>query len=429
MRGSMHVGGSERVARLIAALLAAAVFAPSFGARAGDLIDVIPNLYGKNGITLATQTHDAHFSTDSLSQLNELSNGISSGINVATVGASTSSFTFDVQQATFVRSTNSLGPTLAERADTIGTGKINGAFTYTRVDYTRFQGKNLDDINLTLSHEFEGGASFEADKIDIHIDNQLSQNQMLFYGKFGITSRWDVGLILPVVNTKLRVNSTATIRRFDQNDSESQRVHNFCLPGNIDPGSFPPGGACAPGATVSTLNDPSRTAVSADENKTEFGDLLLQTKYNFFREEGSWIPDMAALGAIRFDTGDPKNFSGAGNTGYQGYFIASKRYGMFTPNLNLGAEVTSSGGFTDVWRLIAGTEFTPANWVTFSADVLGQQSFNGNGVNDRIWSMGFGVKVNPWSTLALIGDFIIPLNEDRGLRADVIWTVGFEYTF
>jgi len=61
--------------------------------------------------------------------------------------------------------------------------------------------------------------------------------------------------------------------------------------------------------------------------------------------------------------------------------------------------------------------------------VLGEQSFNGNGINDKLWDIGFGVKVNPWSTLALIGNFIIPLNQNQGLRTDVTWTVGLEYTF
>jgi hypothetical protein len=253
------------------------------------------------------------------------------------------------------------------------------------------------------------------------------------YGKYGITSRWDVGLILPVIHSKLDVNSTATIQR-NSGEFISSAFHNFALPGQptctTTTPPFSPPGCAAQGADVSSVNSRDRTTDSAHQDKTEFGDLLLRTKYNFFREEGSWIPEMSALGVVRFDTGDDKNFSGAGNTGFQGYFIASKQLGKyFAPHFNLGAEVTTSGGQTDIWRLVAGTEFTPDKAVTFSVDVLGQQSFNGNGINDRLWDIGFGAKVNPWSTLALIGDFIIPLNEDRGLRTDVIWTVGFEYTF
>ena len=390
---------------------------------------MIPDLYGGNGITLATTSHEAHFTQESLTALGGLGNAIASGINVPFTGTATSSFTFDVQQAVFVRSTDSLGPTLAERADTIGKGKINLAWTYTRLKYTKLEGDNLDSLNLTLHHVDQGepGApAFTEDNILVNLDTELSQDAFLFYGKYGITSRWDVGLVLPVIHTKLRVDSTATIQR--NSGFISTIDHNFCIRqgmGFIDPGT---GGSCAPGSTVSTLNDPNKTRVTADQDRTEFGDLLLTTKYNFIRDQG-WLPDMAAVGAVRFDTGDQDNFSGAGNTGFQGYFIASKKLGLFTPHLNLGAELTTDGGFTDVWRLRAGSEFTPMKWVTLSVDVLGQQSFNGNGVNDKLWDIGFGVKVNPWSTLALIGDFVIPLNQDTGLRTDVTWTVGLEYTF
>jgi hypothetical protein len=420
------------------------LFANASPARARDLVDVIPSLFGGNGITLATTNHEAHFTTQSLQQLNTLNEGIASGLNIPNVGASTASFTFNVQQAVFVRSTESLGPTLAQRAETIGKGKLNFAWSFTQLNYESYKGDNIHNLNLSLPHIDTppaglGNPQFELDTINMNLDINLDQEQYLIYGKYGITDRWEAGLVLPIISTDLNVSSTATIDRQDPNLQQSLLDHNFCLAGGAT-GWFDPatGGNCFAGhptamgptapADVSSLNNPNQTTDRRHGNHTGFGDLLVQTKYNFLLHEGSW-PDMSVLGAVRFNTGDPNNFTGAGNTGFQGYFIASKQLGMFAPHLNLGAEVTTDGGSTDVWRLIVGSEFTPIKYTTLSVDFLGQQSFNGEGVNDKLWDVGFGAKVNPWSTLTLLGYVILPINKSVGLRTDQTWSLGIEYTF
>jgi hypothetical protein len=432
--------------------LAAAGFllAPRVG-RADDLSKIIPGLFGGNGITLATDLHAAHFSEESLAAFNQLGSGISSGINLANVGANAGSFTFDVQHAVFVRSTESLGPTLAERAETIGEGKLNVAWTYTRLDYARFSGQNLHNLNLVFQHEAvctgdlqftppcpdhlgppDTTEPFQKDNILVNMDVNLSQDQFLFYGKYGITPRWDVGLILPVIHSQMQVDATATIQRNDPTPGESRRDHNFCVLINgkrVDPGRFPALIPCAANAIVSSLNNSDVTTDGKRDEYTGFGDLVLRTKYNFFRGEEGWLPELSVLGGVRFNTGDGENFTGAGNTGFQGYIVASKKLGLFTPHFNWGTELTTDGNSTNIWRLITGSEFTPVKWITLSADILGQQSFNLNGVNAKLWDFGFGTKVNPFSTFTLLADFIVPLNNDNGLRTHVTWTVGFEYTF
>ena len=435
--GWVMIGLGPRHARSVRILLLAASVCSVSAARADDLVDLIPGLYGGDGIILANPNHAAHFGASTLQSFRTLTNGLSSGINVTTVGSSTASFTFDVQQAVFVRSTDSLGPVLAERAETIGEHKFNIAYTFTHEDFTRLGGERLNSFNLAFKHEdlcsgtgdtppcppgggvvpSPGDPAFELDQILVNMDIHLSQDTHRYFGKFGITSAWDVGLIVPVVQTELRVTSLAKIQR--NSGASSAGFHSFCLPGQV---------GCAPNADISTLNDPDRTTSGNTNSKTALGDITLYTKYNFLRSDTA-APDLAFLGGVRLDTGDVNNFSGAGNTGFDGYFIASKTLGMFSPHLNLGVELTTDGNTTNIWRVIAGSEFTPIRWFTLSADVLGQQSFSGGAVNGKLWDVGVGVKVNPISTFALIGDVVFPINPNDGLRSQFRWTAGLEFTF
>ena len=426
-----------RISAIAALSLRLLLAAP--GAGAEDLDQIIPGLYGGDGITLADPNHTAHFAEDSLSAFNSLSSGISSAVNLGNLGASTASFTFDTQQAVFVNSTDSLGPTYAERAETIGKGKLNIAWTYTRLDYKKYRGSNLDNLQLVFPHEdlclsgrdrefcpteppSPGRPDFERDSILVDLDVKLAQDQYLFYGKYGITSNWDVGLIVPLIHSDLSVSSRATI---DRVSGASTVFHNFCQTGGINPAT---GGPCAPDADISTLNSADQTTDSGSGDYTGVGDVVLRTKYNFFRDQPV-APDLAVLGGVRFASGDENNFAGAGNTGFQGYLVASKKLGMFVPHLNWGTEITTDGGDTNIWRLAAGSEFSPIRQLTLSADVVGQQSWNGDGVSARIWDVGVGAKINPWRSLTMIIGFLVPINKDNGLRTDFSYTLGLEYTF
>ena len=451
------------------AVLSLGLLLAASGAGAEDLDQIIPGLYGGNGITLRatclpsgnpppctdpTQVdHQGHFTQESLKELSSLSSGISSGVNLGNVGASTSSFTFDTQQAVFVNSTDSLGPTYAERAETIGKGKLNIAFAYTRLDYKKLGGKNLDSYWLKFPHEddcndpFGQPASapsgcvsnqvnpelpaYETDDVLVNLNIDLSQDQFLFYGKYGITSNWDVGLVIPVIHSELSVRSTAEIVRNFQPSTQtkpneaSTKAHSFCLNGT-DTGCVPNPPDFDP--DISTLGSPDRTADSGSGDYTGVGDILLRTKYQFFRDHPV-VPDLAVLGGVRFASGDENNFAGAGNTGFQGYLLASKKFGMFVPHFNWGTELTTDSGDTNIWRLAAGSEFSPIRQLTLSADVVGQQSWNGDGVSARIWDVGVGAKINPWNALNLIVGFLVPINKDYGLRTDFSYTLGLEYTF
>ena len=102
--------------------------------RSRDLIDLIPGLYGGNGIFLAPASgHAPHFFVDTSASINRLNSQISSEIAVFPFTSSQGGFTyaFDATQNTFVRTTQTLGPLFAEKALTLGRGKFNFNANYT----------------------------------------------------------------------------------------------------------------------------------------------------------------------------------------------------------------------------------------------------------------------------------------------------------
>jgi hypothetical protein len=61
--------------------------------------------------------------------------------------------------------------------------------------------------------------------------------------------------------------------------------------------------------------------------------------------------------------------------------------------------------------------------------VLGRWRPRGNGIGDHIVDIAFGAKWNPLGTFILNTGVQLPINRSEGLRPNIIWMVGLEYTF
>ncbi|MGH7317108.1 MAG: transporter, partial [Candidatus Rokuibacteriota bacterium] len=198
----------------------------------------------------------------------------------------------------------------------------------------------------------------------------------------------------------LRAVGDATIIR---NSPVSQIVHNF------GPNSSP-------------------SHVSGGGDKTGIGDILLRTKYNFLRNAGAW-PDLAVLGQVKLPSGDPDNLLGTGETNFLPMLVASKTYGFLTPHVNAGYELTTGPREHDNLRYIVGADARLHPRVTFATDLLGRWEPNRKGNGSHLVDMAFGLKWNPVGSFLVGGYAQIPLNRDKGLRADVIWSLAAEYIF
>jgi len=371
--------------------------------------DVVKDLYGGQGILLAPTpppfvNHAPHFAADSQSALNNLSTALTSNIGVFAFNSTSGGFTFDPERGVPVVTQEGLGPLLAERATTLGRGKFNIGFSYSRIDFSRFNGTPLDKLSLTFLHDdvnhdgirgpIDSPFSVELDQIRIDLDLHIAQDLFAFYGTYGVTQNLDVGVILPIVHSEARAAAHASIVRISP---ISAQVHNF---------------------------DPSRPPDSViDREAAGVGDMVLRAKYNFSRDVEAW-PDAAVVGQLTLPTGDESNLLGTGETSGLGLLVLSKRFDWLTPHLNVGYEVSTASRLSNV-RYIIGADAAVSDDIAIAADVLGRWA--PNAAHDVGSNIVDGAVTAKWAVIERVfldAGVQVPLNRNVGLRPNFIWTVG-----
>jgi hypothetical protein len=396
------------------------------GARAKDnLANAIPSLYGGDGITLAPPemgfSHAAHFTDEALVELNELNSGITANLGRVALSSTVAGYTFDMELGVPVRSTDSFGPILSERAETLGKSKLNVGCEYARVAFKEFQGQELKNLQLIFPHEDVNGdgvlgpnpdapppfnvIDFELDQIAVDLDLEINQDVYACYATVGVLPRVDIGVAIPFLRTTLRADAHAFIV---ERAVVSPHLHEFDLTG--EEGDLPD------------------SSVRGDSGG--IGDVLLRGKYNFLRDsESVWIPDLAALGEVKFETGDEDDLLGTGDTRIRLLLIASRPYRIVAPHVNLGWEYVPGHTEFNNFRYAVGFDLRAHERITFVMDFLGALAYDADEPGDHIVDYAVGVKANLWRSLLFVLNFTVPINKSEGLRTNFIPSVGLEYTF
>jgi hypothetical protein len=392
-------------------------------ADAADLKDAIRNLYGGQGILLEPlplpfPSQESRFQASSLQGLDQLNSQLTSAIVVPSFNSSVTGFTFDIERGVPVRTTESLGTLLTERATTLGARKLDLTFTYTRVNFTKLQGKDLKDLELVFLRgdangngirDTSGPFSFESDVIRARLSVDLTEDIFALIATYGLTAEWDVGFVVPVTHIRLIAKAHAAI--FDQ----------FGNPGGTKVGDIP----------IHRFGpNSSQPDASGGGDETGLGDIVLRTKYNFLRHYDDLIPDMAFLVELKLPTGDEERLLGTGGTNLTGLLVASRTYARwFTPHVNLGYEIDTKDTRQNAVRYALGFDARLLPELTLAAGIIGRAKPDGSGTGDHIVDLSLGVKWNPIKSLILRTNVQIPLDKNSGLRADFIPTVGIEYIF
>jgi hypothetical protein len=398
----------------IIAGLTVSLVAHGHQAQAGNLINFIGDLYGGQGVTLADSpppipTHAHHFTADAIQKLDSLSNSVASGLNLTSFTPTTAvGIVYNIELGLPVTTTESLGTIISERAETLGQGKLNLAATYSRANYTTFNGQPLSDLTVLLDHGPVAGCSspqqtvpfncdFEKDKIRLDINTELSQDVVAFYGTYGITSDWDATFVLPVVHTHAVATSDATIIF---NSTTGMSVHSF-------------------------VGAPTSPHSVSGGDATGIGDIVVHSKYNFLRGDPSW-PDLAVSGIVKVPSGDKNNLLGTGSTDLVGLAVLSKQMDWVAPHLNLGYQQAFGGLDRSAFLYAVGADFTSADrTLTPVLDFVGRV-YSGN---QQLHDMGLGMKWNPFGSSVFSINFLIPVNKDNGLRPNFVASVGYQLTF
>jgi Putative MetA-pathway of phenol degradation len=403
-------------------LAGAIAFALAAGSvNAADLRDFVVNLYGGDGIQLSPVTpvpgaaaHVPHFTDESLEAFTLLNSAIASSTGTFSFNSTFTGITFDVATGIPVETENSLGPLLAESATTLGKGKIDLAFGISHFEYDRIDGQELDSLTLDFPHEDccspqanLGGAlrppadgvrtDFENDVVRVMLDIDLQYDVFAFFANYGLTDVWDVGIVVPVISVDASARAHAEVAAIS-----GSNVHSFF--------------------GQDELQDSSTSG-----SETGIGDVIVRTKYNFVRDQGA-MPDVALLAQVTAPSGDEDKLLGTGETRYKAGLIASKRYGAFGPHLNVAYEVSTGENAEDNVSYAGGFDVRVSEKFTAGLDLLGRYYPDQEAIGNTILDAALSAKWNPFKGMnaPLNAYVIVPVNEDHGLRSDLIYGIGID---
>lgn len=393
-----------------------AIFLSAGESTADKLVELIPSLYGGNGISLATDplaNHTAHFSINAAASINQLNEQIAAEIGAfpfsSSVGGFT--FTFDPSIGNFVSSTESLGPLFAERAPTLGRGNLNLNVSFTAFKYDTFSGENLDHLTVIARHDTDiigfpdVREQFEHDIVLINVDLDIKVRILAFAATYGVTDRLDLGILVPVVHVDMDVEAAAEVVQAPQN-TLFPGVHTF-------------------------VGGPESPRDSASGDATGLGDIVLRAKYHVYKSD---MVDLATALLVKLDTADEDNFLGTGDTTVRPFVVVSRTYtdvlrpGLsVTPHVNLGIEFNTDHNDQNAVEYVVGFDAGTKKLVG-AVELIGSHEIAGDGIGDDILNAAVGVKWNPLKRFILAGNVQFPLN-DNGLRSYVIPTLSVEYSF
>jgi hypothetical protein len=321
----------------------------------GKLICALPEVYGPNGLQqqigplVKVDGHaGGHFESSFISSLGPLNSAVGSQLTLLPLGSPGSGlvYVYDPALKIFTVSTEDLGPILTERANTSGRHKVRLGFTYQRFSFSTLDGTSVHSLRASFAHIDDkadntgngvpvtncsinsaqtgptnsGLCGFVRDRIDTVTNINLRLNQFTASATFGLTSRIDVSLAIPIIDVRMDASSDATIV-----DNSHSGDHQF----NVSGCPLPPGSA------VPATSPCAHQIFSNSNSATGIGDIVLRAKGVVWRGERAGV----AVGAdLRVPTGDELNFLGSGTIGFTPFAVFSYA-ARVSPHANVGYEV------------------------------------------------------------------------------------------
>jgi hypothetical protein len=390
------------------------------------------------------QAHGSHFIPSSAqsnaSVISFITDAISGSVANLPIGSTSGGETFRIVNGLPVATSTSAGPIFAERAQTLGRGRVLAGVSRSGFRFSTLRGVDMRNINLAFTHQnvdFPGcSAQFgddcakmgvpvlENDVIYFKLSLDIDVRVTAAYLTYGLTDRLDVGVVIPVVQTHLQGGSQADISPF--------------------------GGTTAAHFFAGTTTDPVLSASRQVEGSASgLGDVALRMKANIRSTPTSGF---ALLFDARFPTGSAKDELGSGSFAGRGVAVFTSSYGDFSPHGNIGYLYRAGARQNDAVLGTAGFDYRMAERVTLATDLVSELQVGDSKLHlpepvhydapfhrvvrvtdipdtrDDIVNGSFGFKLVPAKYVTLVLNSLFPLNRG-GLRADLIYTAGVEYTF
>jgi hypothetical protein len=411
---------------------------------APNLALLIPYLYGPNGLRVESQatlpdgsTHSAHYNSAFQAEFTQFNIALASQIASIPLPTPASGYTYvlDSSLGVFQRSTQSFGPIMSERGETIGKGKFSFGFDYQHFSFDTLEGVNLDNVQATFTHDdyqLGGGRADVVTTVNT-IDTRVGQFNSFF--TYGLTKRFDVSLAIPLVAVDMNVSSDAVIHRIGT--AGSPKTHYF---------------------TDSSGGFGTERIFKSSGAASGLGDVVMRFKGTAPK---SGPTTLAMLLDVRFPTGDEKNLLGSGAWGLRPLMILSWGLGKVAPHVNLGYQwngksvlagdvaTGQKAELPDQFVYAGGVDIGVTKWATLALDVLGQRVVNSPRLvtqtftaadGEKFPQIGFvngsfnsdnasvGFKVNAGGSVLVDFNVLFKL-DNGGLRDKVTPLLGFEYSF
>jgi hypothetical protein len=256
------------------------------------------------------------------------------GIDLPPIATSPSFFwTYDADGVP-ERSRGALGSMFVERANTLGARRWDVGLAYRHAELEKFDGEPLAK-QLTVRSEVPVGDGSLVQRFAAS-DFRLTVDIVDLAATYGLTDRWDVNVLLPVVVTDLEIDGEATAR----------------LDGSLS-------------------GPPSTEAIGFDASRAGIGDVLLRTKYRLTDDpRGS----LAVLGTLRVPSGDADDFHGTGDTRIGSALIASRDVLGNDVHLNLGWDLDAAEPQRSRATYALGIAIRAAESVSILLDLIGSST-------------------------------------------------------
>ncbi len=245
-----------------------------------------------------------------------LARGITLGISTVPTGSPSAGFTFvfDGQTGERTLKSQSFGPLFVERAMTNGKGVFSLGVTYNHSSFDNLAGDDIADPGILV---FDNRVRFGNDGFQQYINEYVTLDTTVdtftAVAGFGITSFFDIGVVVPVHSLDLTMRRT-----WDYDVSRNYAV-------DADTRQF-----FAAQGPVGTRFDQKVGTVQA----SGLGDITLRGKFAF----GQARQSVAAIMDVRLATGDEENLLGAGKS--------STRFGLVTTTpLSDSISLSANGGY------------------------------------------------------------------------------------
>jgi hypothetical protein len=378
----------------------ACVIPQEYGVVSDNPINFNGALYPFGGPPGVRDTHPGHFASDFSTTLSPLTGDIARQANLLPLASPSSGvlLSYDASLKTFVVSTDSFGPILGERGDTIGRHKLFVGFSYQYFNFDQIDGVNLRSVPAVFAHRPDttddapsicnsstaapaaqnlNGCAFVRDAIATQNSIAFSVNQYTGYVTFGLTSHVDVSMVIPFETVRMNVYSNTTIipgsdgsftptpgspdaLMYNQNLTNTNGspyfFHLFKDCPDTSPAAGPSG--LAPACLNHRFPDPgwlgssysptgglvagTPNGSSAVNSSSGIGDVVARVKWNAW--SGEHLRFASGLD-MRFPTGDALNFLGSGSYGVKPFVVLSYK-ARVSPHVMVGYEWNSASILT-----------------------------------------------------------------------------------